>query len=211
MQSQTPPSPLLLVEDDTALRRTMARALAKRGYRVDEASTARQARQCLDDGRYDVVVTDLHLPGTGLDVIRSVRSRTSRVPVLVITADTRDDVRRQAVALGATRVIAKPVGLGQLVGAIEQARREHEEGRTRFGGMGGEPRRRGRPPDDLPVREERPPPLAASCRHCHAPRGAPPPPPRPPHAAATPPWGRHRSRRWDADRQCLFCRNPLSS
>jgi len=117
---------LLLVEDDAPLRRTLAQALSKRGFDVDEAGSADLACRRLSTQHYDVVVTDLHLPGTGQAVIRAVRASHRKVPVVVITADGRAEARRQVTEIGATRVVRKPVGLAVLLREIEKAREDVE-------------------------------------------------------------------------------------
>lgn len=126
MSPSTERDSLLLVEDDAPLRRTLAQALSKRGFEVDEAATADHACRHLASREYDVVVTDLHLPGTGQAVIRAVRESTPRVPVVVITADGRAEARRQVREIGATRVVRKPVGLAVLLREIEKARQESD-------------------------------------------------------------------------------------
>jgi len=84
---------LLVVEDYPPLRTALVRGLADEGYAVDAAPDAQTAAWHLDGGAYDAVVLDRMLPdGDGTDVLRRLRARGDRTPVLLLTArDAVDD------------------------------------------------------------------------------------------------------------------------
>jgi two-component system KDP operon response regulator KdpE len=105
---------ILLVEDDDATRRSVARNLIAHGYRVVEAADAAAARRAWADARPDLVLLDLGLPdGDGTAVLRRVR-REANTPVLVLTA--RDAERQKIAALdaGADDYVTKPFAMGEL-------------------------------------------------------------------------------------------------
>lgn len=78
---------ILLVDDEARLRRTLARSLAARGYRVDEAATHREAVAAATGHAYDLLVLDVNLPdATGWDVLRDLAAVGRRVPTVVISA-----------------------------------------------------------------------------------------------------------------------------
>ena len=121
---------ILVVEDNAALRKGVARALAQVWGSADEESDAGRAvvRIGNPDGEaYDLVVTDLRLPGgDGLDVLRAARERDSRTAVLLMTAHGTIENAVKATRLGAIDFVQKPFELEELelrVGkALEHAR-----------------------------------------------------------------------------------------
>lgn len=73
---------ILLVEDDDMLAEGLVFALDKEGYRVDRARSAAEARICLEEESYDLLLLDVMLPdGTGFELCRRVRA-ASQVPVV---------------------------------------------------------------------------------------------------------------------------------
>ena len=123
---------LLVVEDRESLRRMLERALGGEGYRVDTAPDAAEAAAALSAERYDLVLTDLKLPGgSGLDVVQACREKAPPVPVVVMTAYGTVSAAVQAMKLGAADFLEKPVELddlfavvGSLLGEREQAPEE---------------------------------------------------------------------------------------
>ena len=81
---------LLLVEDEAPLRTQLAQQLEQHGYAVDAAADGREALYLADEFDYDLAVIDLGLPEIdGLTVIRRIRERQQRFPILVLTARGR--------------------------------------------------------------------------------------------------------------------------
>ena len=120
----TTPRPILIVEDDAALRATLAEqiALADGGeFRVVEAETAAEAAAKLDagDARYDAVLLDIGLPdGDGRELCAKLRRDGKRMPVIMLTgADAEQDVVRGLDA-GANDYVAKPFRLGELLARV---------------------------------------------------------------------------------------------
>ena len=114
---------ILLVEDDAVLRDVMQRRLGEAGHRVDEASTLEQADHLWRVQAFDVVLLDLNLPlsdrahaglGSGLSLLRSVRARGDRTPVLVLTARNRTDERIAGLNAGADDYLGKPFDLDEV-------------------------------------------------------------------------------------------------
>ena len=82
---------LLLVEDDRMIGDSLRQALRDEGYAVDWVYDARAANATLSSERFDLVLLDLGLPnaqqwGGGLDVLRALRERKDKTPVIVLTA-----------------------------------------------------------------------------------------------------------------------------
>lgn len=102
---------LLVVDDEPHIGLVLRPLLEQLGYRVSVAKTLGEARTALKaDPATDGVLLDLHLPdGSGLDLLRDLRnqSRTSELPVLVLTAEGEDRILREARRLGA-ELVTKP-------------------------------------------------------------------------------------------------------
>jgi two-component system, OmpR family, response regulator CpxR len=110
---------VLLVEDDLDVRDVLQDLLEDRGYDVIPAENGKQALEylCLDSARPDVVILDLMMPlVTGWQVLETMRAdpRLARVPVVVLTAVTRDRPS------GATAVVKKPFHMEDLFTTLER-------------------------------------------------------------------------------------------
>src|SRR3712207_4709903 len=118
----TTPRPILIVEDDAALRATLAEQITLGGeFRIVEAETAAEATAKLEDGdaRYDAVLLDIGLPdGDGRELCAKLRRDGRRMPVIMLTGqDAEQDVVRGLDA-GANEYIAKPFRLGELLARV---------------------------------------------------------------------------------------------
>src|ERR1051326_3720621 len=78
---------VLLVEDEAALRRIVARNLTSRGIQVTEAATAAEAVRAATDDRPELLLLDINLPDrTGWEVLRELKQRDTEVPTIVLSA-----------------------------------------------------------------------------------------------------------------------------
>jgi len=116
---------ILVVEDNASLRRGIARALGERFGEVDQASGGDEALERLRDRGvepYDVVVTDLRLPGaSGIDVLRTARERDTRIAVVLMTAYGSIQTAVEAMRLGAFDFVQKPFDLEELEARVAKA------------------------------------------------------------------------------------------
>ena len=116
------PRPILIIEDDAALRATLAEQIELDGdFTADQAENAREAEQKLAhaDARYDAILLDIGLPdGDGRDLCAKLRREGKRMPVIMLTgADAEQDVVRGLDA-GANDYIAKPFRLHELLARV---------------------------------------------------------------------------------------------
>ena len=122
---------VLLVDDDSALCETLAVGLRKRGLDATCKTSASDALRLLEEGDFDVVVTDLNMREmSGIDLCERVAQNRPAVPVIVITAFGSLDSAVAAIRAGAYDFISKPVEVDALAIAVERAathRRLHEE------------------------------------------------------------------------------------
>jgi CheY-like chemotaxis protein len=108
----SPPSPLILVvEDDPETRQFYSAALARGGFRIEQAHNGFQALEKALESSPDLIVTDIAVPGLdGIELCRRLRAdaRTRAIPLLAITGyDDRHYPDRARLA-GANRVLSKP-------------------------------------------------------------------------------------------------------
>jgi DNA-binding response OmpR family regulator len=109
---------VLLVEDDEALRFTIAHNLKREGYAVSTAARGDDALKAAREQSHDLIVLDLMLPGVdGLQVCRILR-RTSTVPILMLTALGGESDRVIGLDLGADDYVAKPFGMRELMARV---------------------------------------------------------------------------------------------
>ena len=106
---------LLLVEDEPALRAALLGSLRQAGYVIEEAVDFTQAEDQIMLYQYDCVLLDLTLPdGSGLDLLRALKSANSPAGVLIITARAALDDKIAGLDLGADDYLIKPFHLSEL-------------------------------------------------------------------------------------------------
>jgi DNA-binding response OmpR family regulator len=106
---------VLLVEDDRLLGEGVRTGLGQAGFAVAWAKDGEEANLALGTERFDAVVLDLGLPGPdGLTVLRRLRARGSRVPVLILTALDSVEDRVAGLDAGADDYLPKPFALAEL-------------------------------------------------------------------------------------------------
>jgi DNA-binding NtrC family response regulator len=119
--------PLLLVEDKKELRAMLRKALERNGYAVDEAPDGSAAIQKIRARRYQLVLTDLKMPGaSGLDVLRETKQADSTIPVILLTAFGSVEEAVSAMKEGAFDFLQKPVDLDHLKVLVQRAARQQE-------------------------------------------------------------------------------------
>jgi DNA-binding response OmpR family regulator len=110
---------VLLVDDDRELTGMLAEYLAREGFRVAQVHDAAAAIDPDAVTRADVMVLDVMLPGgSGLDVLRTLRGRGSRLPILMLTARGDDVDRIVGLELGADDYLPKPFNPRELVARL---------------------------------------------------------------------------------------------
>src|SRR4249920_3386500 len=107
---------VLVVDDDSDTRRSIARILRLAGAEVSVTGSVEGALQLLEESRWDVVVTDIGMPVlSGYELIRVARNRGHRVPMIAVTAFDTPEHRRQIVLHGFSYHLTKPFDAEELV------------------------------------------------------------------------------------------------
>jgi two-component system response regulator PilR (NtrC family) len=113
---------VLVVDDEADIRELLDLTVARMGLSADCAGSVAQARQLLEQQRYQLCLTDMRLPdGEGLEIVRLINERYGETPVAVITAFGNTQNAVAALKAGAFDYLAKPVALEQLRSLIKSA------------------------------------------------------------------------------------------
>lgn len=106
---------ILVAEDDAILADGVIRALRQSGFAVDWVQNGQEADAALETDQFDLLILDLGLPKrSGLEVLRHLRGRDSRLPVLILTALDGVNDRVRGLDAGADDYLAKPFQLAEL-------------------------------------------------------------------------------------------------
>jgi two-component system NtrC family response regulator len=113
---------ILVVDDDESLRRVTQVQLEQMGYRVDTAANAQDALDSLKSAPFELVVTDLKMPGmSGLDLLRRIRADFPDTQVILITAFGTIETAVEAMKAGAYDYVTKPVHPDELKLCVRRA------------------------------------------------------------------------------------------
>src|SRR6266542_3075883 len=113
---------ILIIDDDTSLRRVLEFNLQEEGYDVVTAQDGEQGLVRFDEQQPDMVITDLKMPGiSGFEVLAAVKKRAPQIPVLVITAFGAVETAVGAMKLGAYDYITKPFNRDELRLTVRKA------------------------------------------------------------------------------------------
>jgi Nif-specific regulatory protein len=122
---------ILIADDHDSLRRGLVRALADAGHEVEEAPTGTAALERINEGPFDVVLSDLKMGGNdGLDVLRTVKSLQPATAVILMTAFGSVHTAVEAMRIGAFDYVLKPFEIEEMeikiAKALEHRRMRHE-------------------------------------------------------------------------------------
>ena len=130
---------ILVVEDDADIRDGIRILLSSEGYHVIEAEDGESALKNFRDG-IDLIILDIMMPGvSGVTVCRKIRER-SNVPVLFLTAKSREEDKLVGFMAGGDDYLTKPFSYGELLGRVKAllrraAPQNEEEGILHVGGL----------------------------------------------------------------------------
>ncbi len=111
---------VLVVDDEVEAAREIADYLTARGWQAQVSEGGHAALKLFGTSRFDVVVTDLHMPrGDGWSLIAALRERAPDLPIIAVTTGKGEEAHR-AVNAGAVLVLNKPVGLGDLARELDE-------------------------------------------------------------------------------------------
>ncbi len=122
MAANTASPHVLIVDDEPDLRTLYELTLLREGYRVEAAADLAQARQALEAGKFDAIITDLRLPdGLGLELLRDLQTQQRAERCIVMTAYGSAENAVEALKAGAFDYLTKPVDLKQFRAVVASA------------------------------------------------------------------------------------------
>lgn len=124
---------ILIVDDHHEIRELVARVLGREGFRATAVADGKAMRKALLDGRYDLILLDLMLPGEdGLSLCRAVRAE-SDVPIIMLTAKGEEVDKVIGLEMGADDYLPKPFGSRELIARIRAVLRRGPSDPSRVG------------------------------------------------------------------------------
>jgi two-component system, response regulator, stage 0 sporulation protein F len=113
---------ILVVDDEAPVREVLTEYFATEGYAVEVAASGIEALTAIRDGRADLVLLDVRMPGLdGIQVLRRIRELTESVPVIMVTANEDVGLAKETLRLGAFDYVAKPFDFEYLDRAVAAA------------------------------------------------------------------------------------------
>jgi two-component system NtrC family response regulator len=113
---------ILIVEDDASFRRILEYQLTEAGYKTTVVENGEKALELFSEHRYQVVLTDLNLPGlSGEEVLQQIKQQSPDTPVIILTAFASIESAVEAMKLGAFHYLTKPVNGDDLLLTISNA------------------------------------------------------------------------------------------
>ena len=107
---------ILIVEDDRELRQLFSKVLVKNGYSVVGASNGQAALDELENGFFDIIISDIMMPiMDGYELVRTLREDGNNIPVLMITAKDAFDDMQAGFLSGSDDYMVKPVNVNEMV------------------------------------------------------------------------------------------------
>ena len=116
VKSDLPAPSLLIIDDDPTILNLLARLYIESGYSVTAVLCAEEAFARLAEADFDLVISDVHLPGeTGVKLTSYVRDRFPNVPVIVITGASETQTAVDVLKMGALDYLIKPFDFAALL------------------------------------------------------------------------------------------------
>lgn len=110
---------ILVVEDDLDINTLLCNILSKEGYKVRGAYSGTEAKMCIEQYNYDLLLLDLMLPGaTGEELIEEIR-KIKVMPIIVISAKTSQEDKIKVLKMGADDFICKPFDINEVLARVE--------------------------------------------------------------------------------------------
>ncbi|MBI1873414.1 MAG: response regulator [Acidobacteria bacterium] len=117
---------ILVVDDEASIREVLSKTLALAEYDVDVANDGQSALERLRATEYDLLITDLKMPGVdGLTVIREVRRSNPGMPIIIVTGYSTEASAIEAINLGVNGYLTKPFRVPRILAAAAKALGEH--------------------------------------------------------------------------------------
>jgi putative two-component system response regulator len=121
---ETPSGRILLVDDETAILRTLHRILDRQGYECSMAKSATEARKLLDSETFDLILSDVNMPGeSGIELLEEVAGKYPDTATVMVTGNDDRFLAERALAMGAYGYVIKPFEPNEILIDVSNALR----------------------------------------------------------------------------------------
>lgn len=118
---------ILVVEDDWDINGLLCKVLSQNGYEVRGAYSGSEAKMCVEQYKYDLIILDLMLPGiSGEELISEIR-KNNVMPIIVASAKTSAEDKIAVLKMGADDFISKPFDINEVLARVEAQLRRYTE------------------------------------------------------------------------------------
>ncbi len=113
---------IILAEDNDILRKSLSFFLESKGFTVDQFSDGKDALDAIKKNNYDIILTDINMPGiSGMEITQYVRETiNSDVPIIILTSSGVEQTELDSFDIGANEFIAKPISPAVLLVRINK-------------------------------------------------------------------------------------------
>lgn len=113
---------IILAEDNDILRKSLSFFLESKGFTVDQFSDGKDALEAIEKNNYDLILTDINMPGiSGMEITQYVRETiNSDVPIIILTSSGVEQTELDSFDIGANEFIAKPISPAVLLVRINK-------------------------------------------------------------------------------------------
>ncbi|KAF2506961.1 response regulator transcription factor [Flavobacterium zhairuonense] len=113
---------IILAEDNDILRKSLSFFLESKGFAVEQFSDGKDALEAIEKNNYDLILTDINMPGiSGMEITQYVRETiNSEVPIIILTSSGVEQTELDSFDIGANEFIAKPISPAVLLVRINK-------------------------------------------------------------------------------------------
>jgi DNA-binding response OmpR family regulator len=109
---------IFILEDDGSMREMLTHYIRKQGYQTGSFASPYEALPGILSGSADLVISDIHMPGmSGIEMARAVREQGVGVPIIFLSGECSDEIRKHAAALSVRYLLKKPLKDLSLLGS----------------------------------------------------------------------------------------------
>ncbi len=120
--SQTDKAKVIVVDDDDKIRKALTQILEHEGYEVIATIDGKKALEITARRKFDLMFLDMMMPGySGMDVLTLMQAARPDMPIVIISALDKPEIKNQALSLGAYDYITKPFGAARVLEAASKA------------------------------------------------------------------------------------------
>ena len=113
---------ILVIDDETIVHESCNRILTEEGYTIDSAFTGQEGFTRIEEGSYDLVITDLKMPGiSGMEALKKIKEDNPNIGIIMITGYSTAETAVEAMKLGAFDYLPKPFTPDELITVVNKA------------------------------------------------------------------------------------------